>query len=151
MAKKSSRRIINNIDEVNIEIDYDKLADAIVKASEKQTQQHSVSREWMKYIMHFVFWGLAIISGILAIICFVYSGGIIINIESSSTPTDLNKLFIAFLVLIIGLFLLSVCFFTIFSAKEINTETDRNYIASLFSNVVALVALIVSLVALVKG
>jgi hypothetical protein len=56
-----------------------------------------------------------------------------------------------FLVFCTGLFLISISLATIFTAKEIDKETDRNYVASMFSNVVALVALVVSLVALVKG
>ena len=39
MSKKGGRRIINKIEEVNIEIDYDKLAEAIVKANEKKNEQ----------------------------------------------------------------------------------------------------------------
>ena len=37
------------------------------------------------------------------------------------------------------------------AAKEVNTEKDRNYIIALFSGVVSFAALIVALVALVKG
>ena len=66
MAKKKERKIFN-IDEVNIEIDYDKLAEAIVKANETQTNQYSMSREWMKFIIYPVLWGVAIVTGILAI------------------------------------------------------------------------------------
>ena len=37
MAKKKEKsQVINNIQELNLEIDYDKLAEAIVKAQEKQ-------------------------------------------------------------------------------------------------------------------
>ena len=37
------------------------------------------------------------------------------------------------------------------SAKEIETEKDRNYIISVFSGIVSFAALIVALVALFKG
>ena len=38
MAKKKDKpQIINNIQELNLEIDYDKLAEAIVKAQQKDT------------------------------------------------------------------------------------------------------------------
>ena len=51
------------------------------------------------------------------------------------------------------------CVFVIFllswilwkSAKEIETEKDRNYIISVFSGIVSFAALIVALVALFKG
>ena len=38
MAKKKDKpQVINNIQELNLEIDYDKLAEAIVKAQQKDT------------------------------------------------------------------------------------------------------------------
>ena len=42
MAKKKDKpQVINNIQELNLEIDYDKLAEAIVKANQKETLQQS--------------------------------------------------------------------------------------------------------------
>ena len=38
-----------------------------------------------------------------------------------------------------------------YETKEIDQEKDRQYVAAMFSNIVALVALVVSLIALVKG
>ena len=43
------------------------------------------------------------------------------------------------------------CFLLWKSAKEIETEKDRNYIISVFSGIVSFAALIVALVALFKG
>ena len=156
MGKKRERKIFN-IDEVNIEIDYDKLADAIVKANEKQANQYSVSREWMKFIIYPVFKGTTIVTAILAVCCIVYGG-----ISMCSSLKDLTVLHanpmgcitnfaIGGLFFCIGLFISSVSFATAMTAKEIDKEKDRNYVAAMFSNVVALVALIISLVALVKG
>ena len=65
---RKSRR---NITIVNNEIDYDKLAEAIVKANAIHQEQYSPSREWMKYILIPIFWGVAILSGILAVAMFV--------------------------------------------------------------------------------
>ena len=40
MAKKKDKpQVINNIQELNLEIDYDKLAEAIVKAQEKSEEE----------------------------------------------------------------------------------------------------------------
>lgn len=156
MAKKKERKIFN-IDEVNIEIDYDKLADAIVKANEKQSQQHSFSREWMKFIIYPVFWCTTIVTAIVAACCVVY--GCIsmcsalreITVIQSYTLASFTDFAVGCLFFCIGLFISSVSFATAMTAKEIDKEKDRNYVAAMFSNVVALVALIISLVALVKG
>lgn len=53
--KKSSPTVVNNIESVNMEIDYDKLAEAIVKAKEiekeKESQQNAYDvAEWRKSI-----------------------------------------------------------------------------------------------------
>ena len=73
MARKSEKKYIN-INEVNIEIDYDKLAEAIVTAQEKQTVQYSITREWMKTLLIPVFWGIAILTGLFGI-AFMWQGG----------------------------------------------------------------------------
>lgn len=133
------------------EIDYDKLAEAIVKVSEKQNNQYSVSREWMKFIIHPVFWTVAIIAGLLSLAFFVY-GGVELAVQLNTLySADWQKIIVGFLAVCIGFFLMAICLFTSFTAKEINEETDRQYIATMFANVVALVALVVSLIALVKG
>ena len=142
------RRRRRNITVVNNEIDYDKLAEAIVKANTKQQEQYSPSREWMKYILIPIFWGVAILSGLLTIgmvislcqnISVVFEGGILTGIL-----TILFEFLITF-------FTAGFCVFSIVTAKEIDKENDRTYIASMFSNIVAIAALVVALVALLKG
>jgi uncharacterized membrane protein YidH (DUF202 family) len=155
MGKQKKAPNIVNIEELEIEnkfeIDYDKLAEAIVKANEKQTNQYSVSREWMKFIIHPVFWCVAGVTGLLAVAFLIYGGTSVVEAFSaiSATSFDWNKASIGVLTCCIGLFLVSVCLATILTAKEIDKERDRNYVASMFSNIVALVALILSLIALV--
>ena len=149
MAKKKERKIFN-IDEVNIEIDYDKLAEAIVKANEKQANQYSMSREWMKFIIYPVFFGTSVMSAILSLSFGIYSVKALLD-AMSGNAMDL-QLFIKGLVsFMICLYLISICFSTYFTGKEIDKEDDKQYVATMFSNVVALVALVVSLVALIKG
>ena len=47
MAKKKDKpQVINNIGELNIEIDYDKLAEAIVKAQEKSENEANKSKKF---------------------------------------------------------------------------------------------------------
>lgn len=149
MAKKKEKKIYN-IDEINLEIDYDKLAAAIVKANEQQADKYSISREWMKFIIYPVFWGIAIISGLFSIISFVYGIGVINAEFRAMQNADWQQVAIGFIVVCIGFFLITVCMSTAFTAQEIDKEKDRQYVASMFSNIVALVALVVSLVALVK-
>lgn len=142
------RRHRRNITIINNEIDYDKLAEAIVKANNKQQETYSPSREWMKYVLIPVFVGLAILSGTLSAAMFVTL------FKSTSVIFEngiLTGIVIFLLEFFIAFFALGFCVFSIVSAKEIDKENDRGYIASMFSNIVAIAALIVSLVALLKG
>ena len=151
MAKKQDRYIYN-IDNVNVEIDYDKLAEAIVKANEKQSKQYSVSSEWMKFIITPVFWCTSIASGILAVVFWIYGcKDFLTQINTKLGEVDWVTFAVSFSMICIGFFLASLCIFTAATAKEIDKEKDRGYIATMFSNIVALVALVVSLIALVKG
>ena len=142
------RKRRRNITIVNNEINYDKLADTIVKANIKQQEKHSSSREWMKYILIPVFWGLAILSGILAVATFISLCQNAISVFKSSTLTQyLTFVFKA----LITFFTIGFCAFSIVTAKELEKENDRTYISSMFSNIVAIAALVVSLIALLKG
>lgn len=137
-----------NITIVNSEIDYDKLAEAIVKANAKHQEQYSPSREWMKYILIPIFWGVAIISGLLAIAMFVSLCQNATAIFKTATITDDIAFLFEFL---ITFFTAGFCVFSIVTAKKIDKENDRAYVASMFSNIVAIAALVVALVALLKG
>ena len=149
--QKHKVRIIRVQQKIVADIDYDKLAEAIIKANEKQSQKYSVSREWMKFIIYPVFWGVAIITGILAVAFFIYGAKEMAFQINAMQNADWKQLAIGVLALTIGLFLIAVSLSTIFTAKEIDKEKDRQYVATMFSNIVALVALVVSLIALVKG
>ena len=140
--RRRNKTIVNN------EIDYDKLAEAIVKANTKQQEQYSPSREWMKHILIPIFWGVAIISGLLAIAMFVSLCQNATAIFKTATITDDIALLFEFL---ITFFTIGFCVFSIVAAKEIDKENDRTYVASMFSNIVAIAALVVALVALLKG
>ena len=142
------RKRRKNITIINNEIDYDKLAEAIVKANAKHQEQYSPSREWMKYILIPIFWGVAIISGLLAIAMFVSLCQNATAIFKTVTIADDIALLFEFL---ITFFTAGFCVFSIVAAKEIDKENDRTYVASMFSNIVAIAALVVALVALLKG
>ncbi len=148
--KKNNTTVVNNIDSVNLEIDYDKLAEAIVKAQQKVNDSFSVSRETMKFILTPTLWILAFVCVVIAI-AFV---GVLISSINDLTKDLSNWLGSAVTILIsffITLFSAALAVFLGATAKEIDKETDRQYVASMFSNIVAIVALIVALIALVKG
>lgn len=154
MGKKKDRYIYN-IDRVNVEIDYDKLAESIAKANEKQSNKYAVSREWMKFIIHPIFWGITVVTGLLALGFFGH-GAIELTMQVSAQVDTLNAIDWKSIIgsvfsCCIGFFLITICLFTAFTAKEVEKETDKYYVATMFSNVVALVAFIISLVALIKG
>lgn len=142
------RKRRRNITVVNNEIDYDKLADAIARATQKQQEHYSPSREWMKYILIPIFWGIAILSGILAIAMFISLCQSITSVFESGTLAEIVAFLFEFL---ITFFTAGFCVFSIVTAKEIDKENDRIYVATMFSNIVAISALVVALVALLKG
>ena len=150
MARKNEKKYIN-INEVNIEIDYDKLAEAIVTAQEKQTVQYSITREWMKTLLIPVFWGIAILTGLFGI-AFMWQGG---KTFLEAVQKGLGGCFLDTCVggagFVIGLFFIAVAMLTGASAKEVDKEKDKNFVVAVFSGIVSLVALVVSLIALIQG
>lgn len=132
-------------------IDYDKLAEAIVAAQEKQTAQYSVTREWMKILVVPVFWLIAIITGLFGI-AFVWQGGktLVIALQQSATGW-LMEACVGGTGFIVGLFLVTVALLTGASAREVDKEKDKNFVVAVFSGIVSLVALVVSCIALIWG
>ena len=133
----------------NFEIDYQKLAKAIVEAQKNANESNKVSNEWMKFILTLSLWGIAVISFICSVLWFyqvLQSANDITN-----APFDFNKWgvwFVKFAWCLILTFLgaISIC-----TAKEISEEKDSNNISTMFSNVVAFWALVVALIAMMKG
>lgn len=142
------RKRRKNVTIIHNEIDYDKLAEAIVRANTKKQNTYSPSGEWMKFVLTPIFWGIAVLSGVLGV-------GMIISICQNITTVFESGVWngIATLIieLAIALFAIGFCVFSVMSAREIDKEADRGYIASMFSNIVAITALIVALVTLIKG
>ena len=156
MAKKKDKpQVVNNIQELNLEIDYDKLAVAIVKAQEKSEKEANRKKKFTSgtfaMIISFAFRGVAILGWLIALATPIA----IINMAKSFVWNEVNVVMgnvfsIAFAVaLFVVLILYSFLLWK--SAKEIETEKDRNYIISVFSGIVSFAAFIVALVALFKG
>ena len=156
MAKKKDKpQVINNIQELSLEIDYDKLAEAIVKAQEKSENEANRTKKFTSgtftMIISLAFRGVAILGWLIALATPVA----IINMAKSFMWNEVNTVMsnvfsIAFAVALFVVLLL-YSFLLWKSAKEIETEKDRNYIISVFSGIVSFAALIVALVALFKG
>lgn len=166
-TKKEKKQTINNIQELNLEIDYDKLADAIAKAQEKSKSESKPIKKigfwksvWLiirnkepqngmktaymlAEVMAGVFNIIAIIGAALfaIIICFSI-------FELDWGPGILNYISqgISVGALLFASFAISLLFRGI--ANEIRAEKDRNYIISVFSGIVGFAALIVALIAL---
>ena len=68
--KKNNQTVVNNIESVNVDIDYNKLAEAIVKAQQKANEKYSVSSEMMKIIIVPTLWILAVVCGFIGLVFF---------------------------------------------------------------------------------
>lgn len=175
------RKRRRNITIINNEIDYDKLTKAIVDANvQKNTEEYNEAKSkerltfggFFKLIYYIVFNkkqsngtmtsgllsglialafnGLAIL-GLIIFVCGIFAIANIIKScdwqpELIANNVAVISLMIAFVV-IIGMF--SLIFRA--AANEMAKEKDRNYVVAVFSGIVSFAALIVALVALLKG
>lgn len=172
MRKNRRNIIINNY---NNDIDYDKLAQAIIKAQNQQTEDEFKPEEKIDF-----FKGLWLILSnkkdtngiftislfsmftsllfkVIAIIGFVLGPAIIVvTIHSTIELIKVgNNVFFTILTAIafIAVSIFMIVFMVIVwgASNEIDKEKDRNYVISVFSGIVSLVALIVAIIALLKG
>lgn len=140
MAKKKDKpQVINNIQELNLEIDYDKLAEAIVKANKKEKSKNDK-------ITHR---GLIVTFGngaiYIGLIFFVLHRTVRICIESFQNGTvNLFGCIVFFLTSIPVLIFLFVAF------RETLCDTEEEAVSH-FQNNISVAALIVALIALFKG
>ena len=156
MAKKKDKpQVINNIKELNLEIDYDKLAEAMVKVQGNTSNEYAKSKYLSAALVSLIstaFKGVAI-ALLPTIIIMVIA---IQNVAITTMQWDGVFLIIGNIA-ILAIFALFAFVMGIFakllwkSAKELEDEKDRNYIISVFSAIVSFAALIVALVALFKG
>lgn len=140
------------------DFDYDKLAEAIVKAQEtyelkKQEEEREKSRftsGFMSYLVAAVFFLLAATCLFATIVFVVAIVQWCMKYPSCTNPSEtgvhtVGLVILIFLTLFAILFML-LCFF---SAREIDKETDKHYLSSLFSGTIGFVALIVAIAALI--
>ena len=159
MSKNKKTVVIRN------RIDYDTLAEAIVKAQsninkesikdaiieanneiEDSKPKFKYSRELLKFVIEPTLWLFALFGGLFSIGIVVYSikNWQIFNFKDLSGYLTIFSFF--------GLFAFSLLFaiFSGLSAKEIEKTENTEFVFSMFSNIMAFVALIVAAIALIK-
>lgn len=173
MAKKQPKTTIN-IESLNLEIDYDKLAKAIVKANQEanivevnsDTKEKTKISVVIRNIFNVVFrhkgsegilltGSLSLITRFIFLLMFAVSivlgiSFIVFGFQIFDTKEWLkSSITFAFLFL---LGFTSIMLGVIFkgASNDLETEKDKNYITSIFSAIVAFTALIVSFVDLFK-
>ena len=156
MAKKKDKpQVVNNIQELNLEIDYDKLAESIVKANSQLDAEANKSKKFtsgMFSISVFIILRvIALLGWIIAFALLIGSINTFIEMSWNDFSTISGNIFQIIYSITITVLLVLYPLMLWKSAKEIETEKDRNYIISVFSGIVSLAALIVALVALFKG
>ena len=140
MAKKKDKpQVINNIQELNLEIDYDKLAEAIVRANKKRAP-HSRNTKIRGFL-------LGMCNGILySGLCFlvIYN---IVKMWVEYVKSGLPNLFMCIVMSLVGVAIAVLLFL---AQQETTNDTDEEVFAH-FNTTLAFAALIVALVALFKG
>ena len=138
-------------------IDYERLAKyiakAIVEENDQRTKAYSVTREWIKYLTLLLLAALIILMVSLCVGCFIAAFKMFGIAISRAT---LDKANFVILAKGLGTLMLSVIFFGIaltsfFAGKEFDKETDKQFVMSVFSGTISLVALLVALAALYRG
>ena len=88
--KKDKPQVINNIGEINLEIDYDKLAESIVKAQEKSENEANRRKKFTSstfaMIISLAFRGVAVLGWLIALATSVA----IINMVKSFVWNEVN-------------------------------------------------------------
>lgn len=140
MAKKKEKtQVINNIDQLNLEIDYDKLAEAIVKANKtakKEKGKGKIRTSAMRFFNGMIFAMVYVLAGLS-----IYATWSEAYSRNNAPLINCIVLTIAFLVVGIYAFL---CQQETFDDSESDT-------VEFFNTNISLIALIVALIALFKG
>ena len=178
MAKKKDKsQVINNIQEMNLEIDYDKLAEAIVKAQRTEATCNDKNENNPKLPFHKRLWNflsnrspktstglndlfqlpILLLFRVCAISCCLLLP--IVIWASLRALSELEYGFLNFFdwAWVAELYILAPVFLFIMviilwdAANQLSREKDQSIIMATFSNTVSLVALIIAFVALFKG
>ena len=178
MGKRDKSQVINNIDQLNLEIDYDKLAEAIVKAQKEATESEKAETNIKEkqnifksifrilrgerskdgrmlstpfaFLVSYVF-RITAISGVILLVLFDI--GFVKSFAALQWQGAVfvkNILAIGLIILAnVAIFLFMVLFWG--AANDVEYEKDKNYVVGVFSGIVSVAALIVAIIALFNG
>lgn len=167
-----SKKIVIKVN--NQEFDYDKLAEAIVKAEKKANELENIENPKVQLSFKeflYTIWCIitnkkqtngTMASGMLGLLTSITFNTLAVFAILISIACIGGIIYFAINGLLINIIQFCVCilgsvFSALFalilraSANEISVEKDRNYIVSLFSAIVGFAALVIALVSLLKG
>lgn len=140
MAKKKEKtQVINNIDQLNLEIDYDKLAEAIVKANKtakKEKGKGKIRTSAMRFFNGMTFAMVYVLAGLS-----IYATWSEAYSKNNASLIDCIVLTVAFLV---------VGTYAVLCQQETFDDNESDTV-EFFNTNISLIALIVALIALFKG
>lgn len=141
--KKDKPQVINNIQELNLEIDYDKLAEAIVKAKKKEALQQSnmKHRGTILGLFNILVYTTPIVLILKALV------GLWSNCFQAAYPEIIANIIMCTVLTVSGIF---ISFLLGSAMKETLCDTEEQ-IVSHFNTNISVAALIVALIALFKG
>ena len=142
--KKDKPQVINNIEEINLEIDYDRLAEAIVAAQEKESKKNEDKSKKRMGARQFL---MAWCNGILYAVLYSYVLREIVEMWKNYVSSGESSLYMCIVYTIGGVSLAVLLFL---AHQETMTDSKEDTITHFNTNI-ALVALIAAIVALVKG
>jgi len=143
---------------LNIEIDYEKLAEAIVKANNlseqnKQENQSSELTRWLSGFISFFF-------GTISVLCWIMGVGIALGtvyfivtnfcLYLSAWESALDYLTVIIFCIFLVIMFIFYARYTFRVKKEVKKETDKNFLVSLFSGTAAFVAMVIAAILLFR-
>ena len=171
------KTVVYNIKKVSNELDYDKLAEAIVKAQERANQSETETTEKQKTSLCRAIWRILkgetskdgrflsvpfafLISTLYRLVASI--GFIFLIFFDLKAVIALTKMTWAgwsiginafIIIFMISVSIIALLYLLIFwgAANDIEHEKDKNYVISVFSGLVSVAALIVAIIALYRG
>lgn len=180
MAKKNEKpQVINNIKELNLEIDYDKLAEAIVKAqkkAEETTVEEKTPKKKVKFfktifaiifnrnktngeflpgamsgLIWYIFIAFAVIFASASLTAICSTAHIVCNWINGTIPFNGGSVLVAILLLLFAACSATLALLMRAIANDIENERDKHYLLSIISAITGFFAMIIALIALFKG
>lgn len=136
------------------EFDYDKLAEAIVKATEESKKKEMEKKDSSATVLSSFATGMFVLLGVVMIFAMIVIAFASVELYKGATWGTPKEIVLSVFIALLVLFLLfsagGMCVYSFRAAGEVSAEKDRQYIVAVASALISLVALIVALIALVK-